>query len=153
MNFNTNRIRIVGVGAACAVLGAGAGAIAQAGASTQHRSSHDAGAAWAGHRFHFVRRRLDFGAVHGDLVVPYRTGFATVTFDRGRVDSVSGQQLTITEGTKRAVYKQLTLTIPSDAKVRNNGTVATLDSLTQGERALVLQTPRGTFVVAHTPRG
>ena len=35
-------------------------------------------------------------------------GFANVTFERGKVDSVSGQQLTITEGTPKASYKTVT---------------------------------------------
>ena len=44
-------------------------------------------------------------AVHGEFVVHTKTGFATVTFDRGIVDSVSGQQLTITEGTRKATLQ------------------------------------------------
>jgi hypothetical protein len=48
------------------------------------------------------------------------TGFATVTLDRGFVQSVNRQQLTIREGTKTTTYKTVMLTIPSNAVVRDN---------------------------------
>jgi hypothetical protein len=79
-------------------------------------------------------------------------GFVTVSFDRGRVDSVNGQQLTLTEGTAKASYKTVTLTIPSTARVRDNRQAATLSDLKAGQRVIVVTAPRQTFVIAHTPR-
>ena len=71
-----------------------------------------------------------------------RNGFATVTFNRGFVQSVNGRQLTIREGTKAATYKTVTPTIPSSAKVRDNGESASLSQLTQGQRVGVVQGPK-----------
>jgi hypothetical protein len=88
--------------------------------------------------------------VHSDSVVPNeKGGFDTITMDRGRFSSLSGDQLTITEGSKTATYKTVTLTIPSDATVRRNGEVAKLSDLKAGDTVLVLQGPKGTLVAAH----
>jgi hypothetical protein len=95
-------------------------------------------------------RRLLGRAVHGDLVLAGKSGFQTVTFDRGFVQSVSGQQLTINEGTKKATYKTITLTIPADARVRDDGTKSTLGSLKPGQHVLVVQGPKRTLVIART---
>jgi len=53
------------------------------------------------------------------MVVPNRAGngFDTITEDQGAFQSLSGDQLTITEGTKTLTYKTVTLTIPSNAIV------------------------------------
>ena len=67
-------------------------------------------------------------------------------------DVRDGQQLTIREETKAATYKTVTLTIPSSAKVRDNGKSASLSQLTQGQRVGVVQGPKRTPVVARTPR-
>ena len=75
------------------------------------------------------------GRAHG------QTGFANVTFERGKVDSVSGQQLTITEGTAKATYKTVTVTIPAGAVVRDNRQKATLSDVKAGQRVLVLTRP------------
>ena len=64
-------------------------------------------------------------------------GFATVTFERGKVDSVSGQQLTITEGTPKASYKTVTVTVPTNAVVRDNRQKASLSDVKAGQRVLV----------------
>src|SRR5436305_5556557 len=114
-------LRTTTIAATCALFGAGAGI-----AGSQAHDGH-----FFGHGNHFGR----FGRapVHADLVVPAKGGtFQTVTFDRGTVDSVSGDQLTIKEGTKSATYKTLTLTIPSDAKIRRDGEAAQLSGLQQG---------------------
>jgi hypothetical protein len=86
------------------------------------------------------------------VVVHTRSGFVTVTFDRGFVQSVSGQQLTVRVGTRNATYKTITLTIPANARVRDNGHAAKLSDLTAGQRVLVVKGPQRTFVIAHTPR-
>ena len=89
------------VAVCCAALGAGASAIASAG----HRS---AGRGKSVQRTlgRSVRagalRRLARRAVHGDLVIATKSGLETVSFDRGRIQSVNGQQLTITEGIRQA---------------------------------------------------
>ena len=87
--------------------------------------------------------------VHADLVVPDRQGgFQNVTMDRGTVSSVSGDQLTIDEGTPKATYKTLTLTIPSDATVSRNRQSAQLSDLQPGDFVAVVQSQGKTFVTA-----
>jgi hypothetical protein len=135
------------VGISCAAIGVGASAIASAGAATAGGSAaakHKAarGGSW----------RLFARAVHGDLVVPTKNGFATITFDRGVVQSVSGQQLTLKEGKKTATYKTVTLTIPTNARVRDNGSKATLANVKVGQRALVVQGPNYVLVRARDAR-
>src|SRR5262249_11090910 len=88
--------------------------------------------------------------VHSENVVPNKTGgFDTVTMDRGSFSSLSGDKLTITEGTKSATYKTLTLTIPSGASVSRNGEAAKLSDLKSGDTVMVAQSPNGTDVAAH----
>ncbi|MGH3417414.1 MAG: hypothetical protein ACRDSS_13170 [Actinocrinis sp.] len=90
--------------------------------------------------------------VHGDFVVHTKTGFATVTFDRGTLQSVSGSTLTITEGTAKATYRTVTLTVPANVRVRDDRQRGTLSDLKMGQRVLVLIAPQRALVVAHTPR-
>lgn len=141
--------RLLLVAVCCVALGAGVSAIASAGAATT-QSGHAA----TKHRAHRLRglRRFAGRAVHGDAVVHTKRGFVTVTFDRGKVDSVNGQQLTITEGTAKATYKTVTLTIPSSARIRDDRHRASLSDVKPGQRVLVLAAPGRTFVNAHTPR-
>jgi len=142
--------KVLAVGVSCAGLAAGAGAIATAGAATTHSGSH----ARAHARAAAVRRLGMHGqpsgppAVHGQLVVPTKTGFATVTFDRGTIKSVSGQQLVVTEGTPKSTYQTVTLTIPADAVVKLDGKSAALDSLPTGDHVMVVQGPNKTCVLA-----
>jgi hypothetical protein len=140
--------RMVVIGAVCAVVGAAAG-IAGSVASSSH--GHPAG------RHHGPLVGLPFhggpfggGPVHVQAVVPNRagTGFQTVTIDSGAFKALSGDQLTITEGTKSVTYKTVTLTIPSAATIRRNGASANLSGLKPGDRVHVLQLPGGTFVMA-----
>jgi len=136
--------RLMLVAVSCAVIGAGASAIASAGASTTApaRSAHPGLRAG---RFHWAHR-----AVQGEMVVKTKQGFVTVSFERGKVDSVNGQQLTLTEGTKTASYKTVTLTIPASARIRDNRKPATLSDLSPGQRVIVITAPKRTFVIAHT---
>jgi hypothetical protein len=151
---------------ACAAIGAGAGILGSASASSGPASTTGAaptsaatspagagaGAGARAGRRSGLRRLLR--SVHTQAVIPVAGGsFATVTLDRGTVESVSGQQLTLREGTKTATYATVTLTIPIDAVVRDNRQSASLSSLTAGQTALVLSSPRGTHVLARTPRG
>ena len=142
--------RLLLVAISCLAIGAGASAIASAGAANQSAAKPGQRAflrQLRGHRALMLAGR----AVHGDLVVATRNGFVNVTFDRGSVASVSGQQLTITEGTRKMTYKSgVTITIPSGARIRDNGEPATMSSLKQGQRVIVVQAPTHTFVIAHT---
>jgi len=140
--------RLLVVAVCCVALGAGVSAIASAGAATGGAAKGSAATkrARSGGVKRFAAR-----AVSGDVVVRTKTGFATVSFERGTVDSVSGQQLTINEGTAKASYKTVTLTIPVDARVRDDRQKATLSDVKAGQRVLVLTAPKQTFVIARTP--
>jgi hypothetical protein len=148
MTFVRKHFKLLTIGAACAAAGVGAGAIATAGATGTSTTTSSSGHAAAATR---ARRALARRAIQGDIVVATRNGFATVTFDRGFVQSVNGQQLTVREGTKKATYKTVTLTIPAGARVRNNGQSAQLSQLSAGERVGVVQGPKVTRVIARTP--
>lgn len=146
--------RMVGVGACCAAAGIGAGAVATAGASTS--GSSPSTAKHAGHRHAGDKRggarALARRAVHGSVVVHAKGGFRTVTWDRGTVSAVNGDQITLAEGTPTATYRKVTLTIPSGARIRDNRAKATLASVKPGQRAIVIRRPKRTVVVAHTPK-
>src|ERR1700710_2120769 len=119
--------RLLLVAVCCLGVGAGASVIAGAGAATSTTSHAKR------HRSHEAKhgglRRIALRAVHGEVVVHTKAGFRTVTFDRGVVDSVAGQQLKITEGTRTATYKTVTLTIPAGARVRDDRQKSSLASV------------------------
>lgn len=144
--------RAVGVGACCAAAGVGAGTVATAGASTSGAGSSAATAAHHQRSHPRAARRALRGSVHGSAVVHTKSGFRTITWDRGTVSSVHGDQITLAEGTRTATYKTVTLTVPSDARIRDNGAKAMLASIKAGQRAIVVQGPKRTLVVAHTPK-
>ncbi len=149
MRFMSKRLRLLALAASCVALGAGVSAIATAGAASTTPAAHRATSArGAGVLSHL--RALKH-VVQGSVVVATKTGFATVTFERGRVQSVSGRQLTLVEGTKKT-HRTVTLTIPGGAVVRDNGASASLGQLSAGLRAIVVTAPKQTYVVAHTPR-
>ena len=148
MKLLRKHLRLIAVAVTCVAVGAGISAIASAGAATSsHPQARKNQAAKRSQALRAARR-----AVTGTLVVPTKTGFATVTFERGKVQSVNGQQLTLVEGTPARTYKTVTLTVPANAKVRDNGKASTLSNVTAGQRAIVLQAPKRTFVIARTPR-
>jgi hypothetical protein len=88
--------------------------------------------------------------VHSEMVVPNKAGddFITVTQDNGKVESVSGSQVTITEGTPKATYKTVTVDVPGDAKVIRNGKTADVSDLQAGDQVHVSVSPDGSFVFA-----
>lgn len=149
-------MRVTGVATVCALVGAGAG-IAGSTAASSSSSKKSAQTRAAQHRLAGPR---GFGpglgffghgpAVHEESVVLDKTGkkFITQTEDRGTVKSVSGQDLTITEGTKDVTYKDVTLTIADDATVVRNGKKATLADLKAGDHVGVTVSSAGTFVFA-----
>jgi hypothetical protein len=143
-------LRTGALGALCAVAGGAAGI-----AGTSASSSRTLSAPTFPHRHGF----LFFGAgpradaagppVHSDTVVPNKSGgFDTITMDRGSFSSLSGDQLTITEGTKTATYKTVTLTIAPGATIRRNGAQAQLADLKAGAEVTVLHSPKATVVMA-----
>ena len=146
--------RVLAVAVCCVALGAGVSAIATAGATTSTTSASGGSGHAAGKRARLRARGLRrlTRAVQGSAVVHTKNGFATVTFARGKVNAVSGNQLTIAEGTRTATYKTVTLTIPANAVVRDDRRTATLSAVKTGQRVLVLQAPKRTYVIARTPR-
>ncbi|HEY2258293.1 MAG TPA: hypothetical protein VGH45_01195 [Solirubrobacteraceae bacterium] len=156
MSFIAKRSRLLVLGLSCAVLGAAASAITGAGAATRSPATtspaHPAKASTRPGRRSGGLRRWTARAVHGDLVVKIKSGFVTVSFDRGKVDSVAGRRLTITEGTRRANYRTVTVAVPASAAVRDNRKPARLSDLRSGQRVVVVQTPTRTLVVARTPK-
>lgn len=139
----TKTTRTVGVAALCVALGA-AGGIASSGAATS--TSKKANATRAGGHPGGPGGR----AVHEDAVVLNKAGtaFINATEDSGSVVSVSGDQLTIKEGTASVTYKTLTLTIPSGATIKRNGSTAQLSALKAGDRVHVTKSSDGTTVFA-----
>lgn len=139
------------IAALCAAVGAAAG-IAGTAASPKH---HARGSAFRAHGFgHDRPGRLGGPPVHVEAVVLNKAGdkFITVTSDSGKVKSVSGDELTITEGTRTVTYKDVALTIPSDAKVRrNDDDSAKLGDLKEGDFVHVSSSSDGTFVFAVDP--
>jgi hypothetical protein len=146
MRFITKHLRLLTVGAACAAIGAGGSAIATAGASTPKVTTS------AHKKTVGTLRKLARRTIAGDFVVATKSGFATVTIARGRVESVKGQQLTLVEGTPKMSYRTQTLTLPTTVRVRDNGEVSTLAQLSGGQRATVIIAPHRALVIAHTPK-
>jgi hypothetical protein len=152
------RSRALAVGVLCAAGGVGAGAVASATASTSHSSTPTAQHAGAkpakAHQHARMRalRKVARHSVSGDVVVDTKQGFKTISFERGTVDSVSGDQMTITEGGAKASQRQETVTVPSTVHVRDNGKKASMSSVSAGQRVLVLTLPKRTVVVARTPK-
>jgi hypothetical protein len=148
--------RLLLVAVCCVAAGAGVSAIATAGAAPSKPSSSAKSGTGSDHtgaaHVRAGRLRRLVHAVQGSAVVRTANGFATVSFERGKVDSVSGRQLTIAEGTRTATYKTVTVTIPADAVVRDNRRPASLSDLKAGQRVVVLTAPKHTYVIARTPK-
>ena len=71
-----------------------------------------------------------------------------MTTDSGKVKSVSGRDVTITEAIGTVTYKDVTITLPADAKIARNGKTATVGDLKADDRIGVSQSSDGTFVRA-----
>jgi hypothetical protein len=148
-------VRTSAIGATCALAGAAAG-IAGTSAATPSPGEHPGLHRWlrlaplGGPGIEMAVPGDAAGLpVHSDTVIPNeKGGFDTITMDRGMFSSLSGQKLTITEGTKSATYGSVTLTIPSDATVRRNGETAQLSDIKSGDTVMVMQSPKGTVVDA-----
>jgi hypothetical protein len=147
-------MRTGAVGAVCALAGAAAGIAGSSASSSKPTKTPLAWAATSERPGPLMWVGALAGAagppVHSDAVVPNeKGGFDTVTMDRGSFSSRSGDQLTITEGTKSATYKTVTLTIPSSATVTRNGEAAKLSDLKSGDKVMVMQSPKATVVAAN----
>jgi hypothetical protein len=145
--------KVGGVVAACAALGA-VGAYVGDAASAPSSSSAAAKAKQAGPN---GPRRGPGGAlrraVHAEAVVATKNGqFVTVTIDRGFVEKVDGNSLTLREGTKTATYKTVTLDIPSGAVVRIKRKPGKLSDIKAGQHAMVVKGPKRTLVIVRDPK-
>jgi hypothetical protein len=142
----TTLIKGATIAGACAAVGAGAGILGSAGAAGTSASPAGAhrGAA-RGAAAHGALRR----AVHAEAVVPVGGGkFATVTLDRGVVRSVQGNSITLNEGTRKATYRTVTLTLPGGTLVRENRRAAQISDIRPGQMVIVVQGPKRTRVNA-----
>lgn len=167
-------IRTAAVGTACALAGGAAGIAESSASSTTQRSHGQApraaicarkltSGAFAGPGFAIPLAKRFAGpmmlaggpafAVHAEEVVANeKGGFETVTMDSGTFSSLSGNRLTINEGTRHATYKTVELTIPSNATVFRNGEKASLSDIAHGDTVTVEQSSAGTVVSAADER-
>lgn len=142
-----SRLKLGAVALTCVALGAGAGAIANGAASTPTTAA-SVGVQHGRLRLRAVIRHT----VEANLVIHTKQGFADVTVARGTVQSVSGNQLTLAEGTRTATYKTVTFTLPSNVRVRDDRQPSTLAAVKNGQRALVVIGPKRALVIARTPK-
>jgi hypothetical protein len=145
-----NLIRTCAVGLTCTAVGAGAGILGSASAAPSAATSAANAAKPANARIaRLGRLRALVRSVHAEVVVPTAGGgFATATYDRGFVETVSATQLTLREGTQTATYQTVTLTIPGNATIRLDRAPAQLSQLKPGDRVRVLSGPKHTRVAA-----
>ncbi len=138
---------------ACAAIGAAGGIAGSAAAPSKTKSKSSSapgtypsnGPAGRPHRGGHGGR-----AVHSEEVVLNKAGtaFITETRDNGKVKSVSGREVTITEAIGSVTYKNVTITLPADAKIERNGKTAAVGDLKAGDRIGVSQSSDRTFVHA-----
>lgn len=157
------KLKAAATGAACVALGAAAGIVGASAAPSAKtpKSTSPAvpqfprGPRPGLHRFRGGpgERAMLGPAVHASVVVLNKagTGFITATEDRGTVQSVSGDKLTIKEGIGKVTYRTITLTIPSKATIMRNFSAAALSALKSGDRVRVEQSSEGTDVFAVAP--
>ena len=137
--------------AVCAAIGAAAGIAGSAAApGSPHKLAPNVHIASAGGPIS-VQIAFDGGGppVHATEVVPNKagTGFDTVTRDSGTAKVVSGDSLTLTEGTDKATYGTPTLTIPGDATIQRNFETAKLADIKAGDHVDVSASSDGTTYV------
>lgn len=140
----------LGLSLCCLAAGGAALAAASPGAAATRSSTGGSRADTGAHLLGLVRR-LAKRSIEGRVVVPTPLGFLTVSFYRGTVQSVAGRRLTLRLQTARASYRTVTLTIPGNAAVRDDGHRSRLSALRPGQLALVIITGNGTLVLARDP--
>lgn len=163
--MTTKAIRITAVGTACALACAGAGAgiagstAATPSKTTTSKSSSTQSSSAAAKRASGPRRGGPrFGRhgerggrpVHSEQVVLNKGGdkYIAQTVDNGVVKSTSGTDLVITEGTTAVPYKDVTVSVPSDATIVRNGATTKLSDLKAGDEVFVASSSDGTMVFA-----
>jgi hypothetical protein len=149
--MSMNKSRSIGIATLCVAVGAAGGIAGTAASTSKHHKSHStkrSGAA-PGHPG-FDHRGPGGPPVHAEVVVLNTAGDAwiTATEDSGTVKSVSGSDVTITEGTTAVPYKDVTVTIPDGATVVRNGAKAAVGDLKAGDMVHVASSSDGTFVFA-----
>lgn len=153
MKGSARRIGVVAV--ICALIGALAGIAGSAAAPAKSKTK---AAQKRAHAKHFGLRMgpgapgMEHGGppVHAEMVVPNKNGdgFDRVTIDAGKIRTIDGTNLTITEGTDKATYGEPTIDVGGSATVVRNHQKATVGDLKEGDFARVVQGPGGTFVMA-----
>ena len=90
------------------------------------------------------------GVLHGSGVVQTKSGFTTVTFDRGTVRAVSGSTVTITAADSNVE----TFTAVAASKILVAGKSASLSALTVGDNVIAIgdKDRHLTYLVSLTPR-
>ena len=79
------------------------------------------------------------------------TAFITVTTDQGTVTAISGNDITLHEGTKTVTYKDVTVTVPDGATVTRDDATASLSDIKVGDRVSISSSSDGTVVRATDP--
>jgi GTPase involved in cell partitioning and DNA repair len=141
----------IAVAATCALVGAASG-IATSGAATMTagtaKTSKTAASAAdrpfggpGGMSVHSVSAQLNKAG----------TAFVTVTRDQGTVTAISGNDITLHEGTKTVTYKDVTVTVPDGATVTRNDATAALSDIKVGDRVSISSSSDGTVVRADDP--
>jgi hypothetical protein len=151
------RFRRVGVVVLiCALAGALAGIAGSAAAPSKSKSKADQKKAAAAQRGRFFGPKLGLrGAiggppVHSETVVPNANGdgFVTVTMDNGKLKSIDGSKLTVTEGTDKATYGEPTIDVGDNPTVIRNHAKAALGDLKVGDEVHIIKGPKQTVVIA-----
>lgn len=131
-----------------AALGGAGGYAASASGASAGNGTHAKQAGTGAHgREARLRRAISITAV----VAAGEGKFATVTVQRGILTSVSGSTVTLREGTRKATYKTVTLTLPADTRVRLARKPSSLSALSAGDRIAVVQGPHRSVVAARPP--
>jgi hypothetical protein len=146
---------MIAVATTCAIVGAASG-IATSGAATAtpattakakaaKSSSTSANPGRGGHEHGF--------SVHSvsEQLNKAGTAFITVTRDEGTVTAVSGNDITLHEGTTTVAYKDVTVTVASGATVTRNDATAALTDIKVGDRVEISSSSDGTVVRASDP--
>lgn len=152
------RTRTLMVAATCAAVGAGGGIVGSMAAPAKHRTKTATAKRTAGRPPGRDPGDLHHGGpgrgpVHAEEVVLDKAGtaFITATEDSGKVKSVSGNDVTIAEGTDKVAYKDVTVTIPDGATVVRDGATAKVGDIQAGDFVHVSRSSDGTFVFAADP--
>jgi hypothetical protein len=79
------------------------------------------------------------------------TAFVTVTRDEGTVTAISGNDITLHQGTTTVTYKDATITVPAGASVTRNDATAALTEIKVGDRVSISSSSEATTVRAADP--